>query len=401
MKKHLALFLAITMLLGCVSLVACTPDKPEETTGSTETVTEKNEQTTTEKPGSEATESKTQATTSKGDDTTEPTEPTNPTQPTETTTPEVTTTQQTEATTTSTEQTTQDQSVETTEHMPGENTEVYGNGNAVDEAGADWSDGFFADTAHNVNEASAVAISASDLVAKLLNKTLQEGAVYRVTDAIRLESNKKYVGNGAAIIAEGGIIIKDKVDVILENVIVVGSIAIQSSKEVKLHKVDVSCAGTPVSLSGRVSEIEIRNCRIRGGEAGINGKAEEVTVYQSYVSAANAISIEGDLTIIQDCKVIATDSAISLSGDDCIVRENTVTAACDGTGITLGDGARNALIALNDISDVQRSITVNKGYNCSVIMNRAISVYAENNVNLYVVDNSLGGHMRLDRKSVV
>ena len=76
-----------------------------------------------------------------------------------------------------------------------------------------------------------------------------------------------------------------------------------------------------------------------------------------------------------------------------------MNVAKDGVGFDLVEGSYNALVALNDINDVQKSVRVTKGYNCVVLLNSAIRIIGEENTNLYVVENKLGGAVELQNNN--
>jgi hypothetical protein len=61
--------------------------------------------------------------------------------------------------------------------------------------------------------------------------------------------------------------------------------------------------------------------------------------------------------------------------------------------ITVDGSALNVLVALNDITGAQSSLVIGNSKNVSVVLNRGVSVEVNDNNNLYVVDNSLGGRI--------
>ena len=306
---------------------------------------------------------------------------------------------------TTTDDTTEaDNQEETTEAPPPPRDDViFNNGNVIDMAGINWEDGFFSTIKHSIDESKAQSISAADLLAKMQNRTgddaLKSGEVWIVTDALVLESDKSYYGNGAAVIAKGGIVIKNAVDVVLKDVVVKGKLNIENSSELVFYKLDITSDEVAVTITGNCSNVSFKTCRIYGNSAAVISSADFLTIYKTYVRANHALQLTGDNIIVQDCKIVASTGALTLAGDDCIARENTIMVLSSGFGITVSEGSKNALVALNDIQGAQKSITVSGGYNCSVILNRAIIVAGADCTNLYVVDNSLGGYLDLQNNN--
>ena len=287
---------------------------------------------------------------------------------------------------------------QTTEAPEVENI-VYNNGKEISDAGADWQRDFFANVKHSVDESLAVSITAEELLEKMVisegEGALKAGEVWLVTETIVLASDTKYYGNGAAIIAEGGIVIKDAVDVSFKNAIIKGEITIEGSAQLYFYKLDITSSDAAISFVGSCSDIEIKACRITGKTAAVVGESDNLTFYQSYACADNAISLEGDGIIVQDSKIVATGCGVAIVGDDCIIRENTVTVLSTGCGIAVTGGSRNTLVALNDVQGPQVSILVDEVYNCSVVLNRAIIIKGTGSTSLYVIENSVGGHLYL------
>ena len=290
-----------------------------------------------------------------------------------------------------------------TEQGPPSNDVIYNNGNVINIAGINWEDGFFSNVKHSIDESKAQTIAAADLLAKMIYRdgdtALKAGEVWMVTEPLVLQSGTSYYGNGAAIIAKGGIIIKDAVDVVLKNVVVKGALKIENSNELVFYKLDINSDDVTVTISGECSNVSFKTCRIYGNQAAVISSADFLTIYKTYVRGDHALQITGDDVTVQDSKIIASTGAISVSGDNCIVRENTIMVLSSGFGVTVSEGSKNALVALNDIQGAQKSITVESGYNCSVILNRAIIVTGSNCTNLYVVDNSLGGYLNLQNNN--
>ncbi len=219
---------------------------------------------------------------------------------------------------------------------------VYGNGDVMQKAGAQIA------AAVDVNEA-ACNVTADDLLKKLADGSLNAGETWKASEPIKLKSNTTYLGNGACIIADA--VVEGEEKVVLDNVTIKGNIKVANS-----------------------SNVIVYSCRISGD-----------------------VELFGNDVTLQNCNVEGT---IAAQGTDVIIRENTVTAN-DGTAVWVMPGTVNALVALNDITGTQNSIVIDKAYNASVVVNRAILIKATNTTNIYVVDNNVGGYVELTNNDYV
>ncbi len=369
MKRLLALILASIMLVGvCGTLASCVNDNPNESSGTTDPNT---------------TESSAE-TSSKETDTSD-------TSSTESTSTETTETTETTAT--------------TEETFAPDTSVIYNDGPEVNEAGIDWESGFFANVKHTIDKSAAKSITADELLAKMVNRdgenALKAGEVWIVTDAIKFEENTKYYGNGAVIIAEGGINIRNTVGVVVKNVIIEGSMNIKNSAELIFHKVDIKNDGTTITIDSNSSDISFNNCRIQSNNVSLKSGASYLTIYSSYIKAPKGAQLTGDDVTVQNCKIYGATNAISVCGEDAIVRENTIRTGYYGDGVTVKPGSVNALVALNDIAGIERSIVVDGAYNTAVIYNRAVAIFGTDNTSIYVVDNRLGGFVDLNDNDYV
>lgn len=289
-------------------------------------------------------------------------------------------------------------STEETETDTVEDKEVYADGGKVKNAGYSWDDDAFALENHKIKESAAQNITAAELKEKLRSKELTGKEVFNVTDLLTLDSNTKYYGNGAAIIASAGIQIKDAEEIVIKELIIKGNIVLENADGITFFKVDVQDSGTAVSIDAQSYDIAFKSCKVSSsGEngVGVSSNASLISFFESYVSASTALSLNGDEIAIQDCHIVAVELGIKAAGDDIIIKNNIVEANTDGTGISLVKGASNALVALNIVKTAQKSISVTEGFNCVVLLNSAIRVIGENSTNIYVVSNNLGGRINL------
>ncbi len=304
---------------------------------------------------------------------------------------------------------TEEPSGESTEEPSGESTEapgtdtteatdptdeiVYENGDKVDNAGHTFAQGSFADTAHAPAESDAEKISAADLEALLAKNDLSiAGKTYLVEDALALKPGVEYFGHGAAIIAKAGVVIDQVHSSSVTNLIIKGDVRVTASTELTLKKTEIQGA---LTLDGECNDINFTDCRVISDKTAVSSAAEALTFYSCYISADNAIASAGSSLTVQNCNIEAKTSGVTSSGEYCIVRGNTISCDADGVAVELTQGSVNALVALNEIKDSQFSIKVSNGFNCVVLLNSAIRVIGENSTNLYVVENKLGGCIKL------
>ena len=98
-------------------------------------------------------------------------------------------------------------------------------------------------------------------------------------------------------------------------------------------------------------------------------------------------------TVIMNCIFAGKGTALSTVAAGVQIRQNTFDLAWEAVGISLAEGCRNGLVALNVIRTAQISLKIAGAVNTSVILNSAVSVQAEDNTSLYICDNALGGRI--------
>ncbi len=272
----------------------------------------------------------------------------------------------------------------------------YSNGGKLKDAGDSLKDNDFALGENTIDESKAVIKTAAEMLALLSQKDgVKAGEVYKVTEKLTLKSDTTYYGNMAAVIAEGGIEIASASGVVLREIIIKGSITVSSSTDIELYKVDIKGGDTGVYADAFSADIAVKSCIVTAQKVAISSDASALSVYQSRLVADKGVVSSGDDMTVQDCRIEAKSLGVSAYGKYSIVRNNTITAENGGIGVDMSRGGYNGLVALNVILDVQKSVIVNGGYNCVVILNRAIYIGAENNTHLYVIKNRLGGAIEL------
>ncbi len=273
----------------------------------------------------------------------------------------------------------------------------YSNGGKLKDAGDSLNERDFALGENTIDESKAVIKTAEELLALLSKKDgVKAGEVYKVTEKLTLKSDTTYYGNMAAVIAEGGIEIASASGVVLREIIIKGSITVSSSTDIELYKVDIKGGDTGVYADAFSADIAVKSCIVTAQKVAISSEASALSVYQSRLVADKGVVSSGNDMTVQDCRIEAKSLGVSAYGKYSIVRNNTITAENDGIGVDMSRGGYNGLVALNEILDVQKSVILSESYNCVIILNRAIYIEANNNTNLYVIKNRLGGAMKFE-----
>ncbi len=270
----------------------------------------------------------------------------------------------------------------------------YSNGGRILDAGDELKKNDFALSKNEIDASAAVSKTAEEMLALLSNKDgVKAGEVYKVSGRLILSSDTTYYGNGAALILEDGIEIASCSGIALTELIIDGSVLIDKSTDITLEKLDIKGNGeAAVTIRSECTDIAIKNCILSSNDTALVSQGKDVSVYKSKLVADKGIVATGEGFIIQGSRVEAGSLGVSLAGECAIVRNNTITVGKDGIGVEMKNGY-NGLVALNEILDVQKSVILNDGFNCVIVLNRAIYIGAENNTNLYVIKNRLGGAM--------
>ncbi len=294
------------------------------------------------------------------------------------------------------EESKEETSAKETDTDPEIDISIYGDGAEIEIAGDTLGEGAFALGEYPVLDCEPKELSAAELLALLAQKDQMQSAMpYKVTEPIVLASDTSYYGSMAALIAEGGIIIKDADNIVIKDLIVIGKISIEGSSNITFNNVDINGEAIALSIDGQSKAIAFDSCKISADETAVISAGANVSIYETAIAADKAILSSGTDLTVQNSRIDAKSAAIVSSGAYAIVRQNTVNADADGVGIDFSEGSYNGLIALNDINGVKRSVNVDRGYNCVVLLNSAVCISGTKNTNLYVVENSLGGIIEL------
>ncbi len=271
---------------------------------------------------------------------------------------------------------------------------VYGDGENVKNSGIYWEDEAFQSMKHTIDESVATIKSSSEIIALLCDKDNETdkgyGKVYKTTEPLVITGETNYYGGFSAIIAEGGIIIKNVANVVLKDIVVKGDITIENSNNITFFKLDLK---GEIKIDAASTEIKLESSVIESDGIAIDNKASLLSVTECKITADKGIISSGDELTVTNTQLTVKTLGVSSSGDSCIVRGNLIDGDAKATGVELTGGSQNGLIALNKIKGIQYSIKISEGYNCSVILNSAVRVVGKKSTNLYVIDNRLGGEM--------
>lgn len=270
------------------------------------------------------------------------------------------------------------------------NSELYGNGDDLKNAGTSWDSDAYALTKNSIDESKATVISAADFLAKLTDNSLKAGEVYKVNEVISLASDTEYYGNGAAVIAEKGISVKNTDGTFVTELIIKGNVTVEGSTDFTMFRADIQGGDIAVKIDAASSNIIFKSMRITAENAIAVSDGSNVSFYEAYASAANGFELNGDDNTVHGCHIVVVDRAVVAKGKAAIVRNNTIELSVDATGIEMPN-AYNCLVAQNIIKNAQRSVVITNGFNTAVILNSAVSVTCTDVTNLYVVDNRFGG----------
>ncbi len=272
---------------------------------------------------------------------------------------------------------------------------TYKNGPILKGTGASFAKDAFATTERYIDTPSAVTKSAEEILAVLKNKSATADNVYKTTEKLVFDANTTYNGNGAAIIAEGGVEIKGE-KVVLKDVVIIGNVNVIGATDVTLYHVDIRSEGTALTIDQKSNKVTVEECRFTAKDLAVNNDASNTSVYNTYLKADKGVMSTGDGLCVQVVQIDASTLGVSSSGAYAIIKNCRIEADENGLGIEFAKGSYNSMSALNIIRDAQLSIKISEGYNCSLILNCAIRIEGRNNKNLYVIKNSLGGYIDLE-----
>ena len=280
----------------------------------------------------------------------------------------------------------------------------YGNGAAVSGAGATLPENSTVLTGTTYDASTATDTKA----ATFFRSAREAGKVYRVSDdkAVTLKSSngQTFDGKGAILIAPKGMVIDHCDNLTLCNLVLVGSITITGCNGVTLENVEIISDATALTLDSTSKALRMSDCRLTGKTA-IDLAANDSVIINSYLAFTEMGIKDTALlgTTVQHCIMEGSGTAIYSKASDAAYRNLSISMQAGDTGIALdGDKATtntldpdvlNNLVALNVITGAQKSISLSGVKNVSVILNSVVSIEANDNRNLYICDNQMGGRL--------
>ena len=275
---------------------------------------------------------------------------------------------------------------------------IYGEGGKVNNAGYVWTPNAFASIPVEIDESKAVTITAEELLVKLAERDngLTKDNVFIVSGVLTLATGSKYYGNFASIIVPDGIVIDGASEIVVKQLNVKGNITIKGTSDVTFFKLGLIGGETAITIDEACDDIAFKSCRITAEKQAVVNAGKLVTFYQSHVSAPDAIISSGADFSVHSCDIVAVNRAIVTSGASPIIRNNVISLSSSGVGIDVTENSSNVLVALNVITGAQTSVRVSGAFNAVVLLNSVITVTGTANTNLYVVENKLGGLIKLN-----
>ena len=267
-------------------------------------------------------------------------------------------------------------------------------GGVVEGAGSSISDDSFALTPHPVNIDSVMDLTASELEAQI-REGLEANAVYRVSDGNTVTITDGFDGNGAAIIVPAGITFDSMDNTTVSNVIMLSSVSISNSSQVTFSEVDIQSESNAISVAENCADITLDNCRIIAAKTAFETLSDQTVIKNSYIKGSNGVVLNASENTVYNSHIISDDDAIYSCGSDNALNNNTILTSTNGEGIVIASESLNSLLSYNVVSGTEVSLNIQDATNTVVLFNSFYTAIAENNVNLYIVKNSIGGALEL------
>ena len=284
---------------------------------------------------------------------------------------------------------------------PGDVTDViYGNGPELKGAGASLAEDAYALNVGTPDTANAVEMTASEFVVLFRRTGPEAGKTYRITDGqpvVFSGSSRSYDGMGAYLIAPAGVMFDGATDATLTSLTVIGPIIAKNCKNVTLLNAGAINEGN-IALTVEPTAVGFSavGCHLAGSTA-VFTTADSTTVMNS-VLRHTALGVRDEASVgttVVNCVISGEGDGIRSSSAEAYIRDNTLDLTTDAVGISVSGTTVNVLVALNEIKGAQSSVVLEGALNASVILNRAVTLYASNCTAVYLCDNALGGRLRV------
>ncbi len=272
---------------------------------------------------------------------------------------------------------------------------AYPNGGAVEGAGATLPEGSKVLTATTYDAATAEDVKSN---AFFRSAVKEAGKVFKVSDgkavSISSSAGQTYDGKGSILITPAGLEISASHDIVLMNLVIVGPVSVKGTASLTFENVEIISDATALSLDAESSEFKMANCRLTGKTA-LTMAGNNSVVLNSYLAFTDKgiVDTAEEGTTVQHCVLEGSGTAIDSVASEAAYKNLTITMGEADTGIVLGKGVLNTIAALNVITGAQKSVSLTETTNTVVILSSLVSVEANDNVNLYVCDNQMGGRL--------
>ena len=277
--------------------------------------------------------------------------------------------------------------------------DTYADGAAVSGGGASIAEGSFALTATEYDESTAEETTANSF---FRTAALAAGKVFRITDGnvlkISAAATKTYDGKGAILIAPQGVVFESCRNLTIKNLTIIGSLSLVDCENVTAEKLEIVSPDTALTADKDTVQLKMNDCRLTGKTALALGAPNSAILNSYFAFTEKGIVDTADTgTNVRNCIFVGAGEGIRTAASEADYRGNTLQMGVADTGIILESGMLNTLVALNDITGAQKSIVIGGVKNTSVILNRGVSIEANDSKNLYICDNSLGGRLTVNR----
>ena len=271
----------------------------------------------------------------------------------------------------------------------GDDDVVYGDGAPIEGAGDSLAENAPIFTPVTYDESTAVSSPGAIFFRSLKG----DGKVYRATGdrpaALSDGTNKTYGGNNTVVLFDAGMKINGGSDITFRDMVIVGDIEIAGASRVTFENVQITGS---VTVDNASTEVLFLDCRL-SGEHPLTLAGKDHAVLRSYITFTNGgLTDKASGTVVKNCRFEGEGAAIFSSAVGASYTYNTLRGTGEA-GILRMAKAENSLAAMNIVLGGQQSIALSESKNVSVARNQMISVAAEGNHAIYIVDNEMGGYL--------
>ena len=267
---------------------------------------------------------------------------------------------------------------------------VYGEGAVIENAG----DSIAADAAVLTPVTYKAEPDVEQAGAILFRSFKGDGKTWRATGdkpaTLSKIENKTYGGNSTVLILDAGMKVDGGSGITFRDMIIVGDVQIVGASSVTFENVQIF---GNVTVEKDCSDVVFLSCRLDGATA-LTNKGAKLGVKGCFVKFTEAgILDSGNGTIVLDNRFEGNGTAIKSAATSASYTYNTVTVNAEGIGVAMEKGTTNCVAGMNVIRGAQTSALIKEVYNTSFVRNTVISIKAEKNHALYVIDNAMGGRL--------